>query len=244
MKHEKKILPYLKDDDQYRAISDLVHEVQANDSYYALLVLSSVIISAGVLLANSAILIGGMLITPVLSPVLLVALGIVTSKPRLIRRTSFLILKSIGLIFIISFVTGLLFEIPENREFFSSVLFNNTMNAAFLYFLVALASGTAATFAWVRKEVKNILPGISIAVSLVPPISLVAIWLANNDVEMAKIFFLIFLFNMFGIIMSSMVVFSLLRFYRSEHHITHTIDNMEEAEVVIVEEKNVENNTL
>jgi uncharacterized hydrophobic protein (TIGR00271 family) len=191
------------------------------------------------LLANSAILIGGMLITPVLSPILLLALGIVTSKPRLIKKTSFLILKSLALIFVVSFVTGLIFEIPENREFFSSVLFNNTMNAAFLYFLVALASGVAATFAWVRKKVKNIMPGISIAISLVPPISLVAIWLANNDPSMARIFLLIFLFNLFGIIMSSMVVFSLLKFYKSEKHIASTIDDLDGGK--ILEEKNVIN---
>jgi uncharacterized hydrophobic protein (TIGR00271 family) len=238
MKLKEKVQGSLVGKEQYRAVSELVLEAQADNTYYALIILSSVIISAGVLLANSAILIGGMLITPLLSPILLIALGIVTSKPRLIKRTSLLILKSIGLIFAISFMTGLIFEIPENREFFSSVLFNNTMNAAFLYFLVALASGVAATFSWVRKEMKNIMAGISIAISLVPPISLVAIWLANNDPGMARIFLLIFLFNLFGIIMSSMIVFSMLKFYRAGNHVTHAINKIEEPK--ILDEKNVD----
>ncbi|HMO78822.1 MAG TPA: DUF389 domain-containing protein [Candidatus Paceibacterota bacterium] len=201
--------------DRYVAISELIRDSQPNSIYYSLLVLSSIIIASGVLLANSAILIGGMLVTPVLTPILLLSLAIVTSRPIVIKRTSKLIAKSVGLIFAISFMAGLIFGVPEDKEFFNHAIFNNSLQAAFLYFLVAFASGVAATFAWIRKEVSNILPGISIAVSLVPPISLIGVWLAQNEIQLARYFLLIFLFNMIGIIMSSMIVFSLLNFYKS-----------------------------
>lgn len=216
--------------DQYRVVSELVADGQESTGYYSLLVLSSVIIAAGLLLANSAILIGGMLVTPVLTPILLLALGIVTSRTIVIRNTAKLIAKSVGLIFVVAFLASLIFSVPEDKEFFASAIFNNTINAAFLYFLVAFASGVAATFAWIRKEISNTLPGISIAVSLVPPIALVGVWLAKADFEAARFFLMVFLFNLFGLVMSSVIIFSLLKFYRTGDEVFQnlkTINNRE-----------------
>lgn len=216
----------IKRRDQYRVVSELVKDGQESPTYYSLLVLSSIIIAAGLLLANSAILIGGMLVTPVLTPILLLALGIVTAKPRVIRTTSKLIAKSAGIVFAVSFLAALVFDVPDSEEFFSSALFNNTINAAFLYFVVAFASGIAATFAWIRKEISSMLPGISIAVSLVPPIALVGVWLAQMNLDMARFFLLVFLFNLFGLIMSSMIIFSVLGFYKSADEVVQNFNSI------------------
>jgi uncharacterized hydrophobic protein (TIGR00271 family) len=214
----------IKNKDKYTAIAELIKDSQANANYFSLLILSAIIIAAGVLLANSAILIGGMLITPVLTPILLLALAIVTSNTEAVRRSSLLILKSITIIFLISMIASLLFGIPEDKEFFSVALLNDSIRAAFLYFLVAFTSGIAATFAWIRKEISSLLPGISIAISLVPPIALVGIWLGQGDIFMARFFLVIFLFNLVGIIMSSMIVFSVLHFYKTNDKINEEIE--------------------
>jgi uncharacterized hydrophobic protein (TIGR00271 family) len=224
---KKTIWSDIRKHDKYRVVSELVSDGQESPTYYSLLVLSAIIISAGLLLANSAILIGGMLVTPVLTPILLLALGIVTSKPRVIRTTAKLIAKSVGLIFAVAFLASLVFDTPNSTEFFDSVLFNNTINAAFLYFVVAFASGVAATFAWIRKEVSNMLPGISIAVSLVPPIALVGVWLAQVNLDNARFFFLVFLFNLFGLITSSMIIFSILGFSHSADEVSHNFNSLQ-----------------
>lgn len=231
--------PFLNIDQKasYHAIDDLIQEGRPTKAYYTLLIISSVIISAGLLVPNSAILIGGMLVTPVLNPVLLIALGIVATRPRLIRRSFFLVLNSFIIIFIISFLSGLLFSVPEISGFYKESLFDNSMRAAFLYFLVAFCSGAAATFSWVRKEVANVLPGISIAVSLVPPVSMVGIWLSMGQLELMRFFLMVFLFNMFGIIMGGLIIFSLLRFYTAGKHISEKIDE------IIVEEAGYKTNT-
>lgn len=216
--------------DQYRAINDLIVESHPNGNYFTLLILSSVIIAAGLLLANSAILIGGMLVTPLLTPILLVSLGVTLGRGYLIKRTALLIIKSAVVVFAVSFVAGLIFAVPEDKEFFSSAIFNDTARAAFLYFLVAFASGIAATFAWVRKKVTNMLPGISIAVSLVPPIALVGIWLAQANAEMARFYLIVFLFNMIGIVMGSMIVFSMLKFYTADAEVTANLNSLEKEQ--------------
>lgn len=229
--------------DKYRTISDLIDEGRENGTYYTLLVLSSIIISSGLLLANSAILIGGMLVTPVLTPILLISLGITAGKPLLLRRTAILILKSIGVILAISFISGLMFNVPENTDFYKSSIFDNSLRAAFLYFLVALASGVAATFAWVRKETTNILPGISIAVSLVPPLSLVGIWLAALQGPLLRFFLFVFLFNMVGIIVGGLIVFSMLKFAESEKTIDQKVGEVIKEELIAKAAKQEENKT-
>lgn len=214
-------------EDKYVAVADLMKEGDEEITYYLLLILSSIIISAGALLANSAILIGGMLITPVLTPVLLVGLGFTLGNINLIKRALVKILKSFGVVFAIAFLAALTFDIPQDKEFFSSAIFNNTTQAAFLYFLVAFSSGVAATYAWIRKKVDNILPGISIAVSVVPPIAMTAIFLGRAP-ELMRFFLTVFLFNMTGIIGGSMILFSLFRF----HHTNKVVEkNIEREEV-------------
>jgi uncharacterized hydrophobic protein (TIGR00271 family) len=236
--------------DRYHAVDDLIDQSKANATYYTLLLLSTVIITAGLLLANSSILIGGMLVTPVLTPILLIALGIVAAKPRLVKRTSLLILKSTVVIFAVAVVGGWMFHVPEDAAFYQSALFNNRIESAFLYFIVAFASGVAATFSWIRKEVTNILPGISIAVALVPPLSLTGIWLATGNPELMRFFLMVFLFNLIGIVMGAMIVFSMLRFYGVGKQITKRVEEEikeqagieDEEEVVITVEKVVDGN--
>lgn len=230
MTEDKREIPV---SEKYRAVDELIKESRADKDYFSLLVLSSVIISAGILLANSAVLIGGMLVTPILNPILLIALGVSASKPEVLKRTGKLILKSSAIIIGISFVAGFIFSVPESGDFYRSSLFDNSLRSAFLYFLVAFASGIAATFAWVRKGVSDILPGISIAVALVPPLSMVGVWLATLDLDLARYFLFVFLFNLVGIVMGSMIVFSMLGFYKTGFHIVKRI-----KEEIQIEEKN------
>lgn len=228
MNEEKKSLWFqITKQDQYFAVNDLILESQENANYYISLILSSVIIAAGLLLANSAVVIGGMLITPLLTPILSVGLGLTIGNIKLIKGSAMVILKSIATVFAISLIAALIFSVPEDKEFFSSALFNNRIEAAFLYFLVALVSGLAATYAWIRKKVDNTLPGISIAVSLVPPISLVAIWLGSGEFDLMRFFLMVFLFNVMGIIGGSMILFSMFKFYRSEGQIHQTVNQIE-----------------
>jgi len=192
----------------YKAIDDLIDESRPDGPYIALLILSSVIITAGLLLNNVAILIGGMLITPLLTPLLVVALSITTSKMYLLKRTGLILLKSFAFVFVTTFVVSLLIGLPENVH--QQPILESSSRTAFLYALVAIASGIAGTLAWIRKEVSSALPGVSIAVSLVPPLAAVGMWLSDGFFAEAKFFGLIFLINVTMILLGSVIVFLIL----------------------------------
>lgn len=192
----------------YKAIDDLIEESRPDGPYVVLLVLSSVIITAGLLLNNVAILIGGMLITPLLTPLLVVALSITTSRAYLLRRTGFILVKSFAFVFITTLIVSFVLGLTENVQ--QQQILESSPRTAVLYAIVAIASGIAATLAWIRKEVSSALPGVSIAVSLVPPLAAVGMWSSHGFWEEARFFGLVFLINVTMILLGSVVVFMIL----------------------------------
>jgi uncharacterized hydrophobic protein (TIGR00271 family) len=215
--------------EQYRTVDELFKKSQESSAYYTMLGLSALIISLGLLLNNLAIVIGGMLVAPVLTPMLLIGLGFSLGEVPLIRRISLLMIKSFLLVLILSATVAVLYGGFES-------IFNieNTVRAAVLYFIVALASGVAGTFALARKELSEVLPGIAVAITLVPPLALIGIWLsAFRDplsFTQVRFYLLIFLINLVGIIMGSIVVFSLLNFYRLKKKVAQKTEEAEEED--------------
>lgn len=222
--HKKNPLLQISRATQYRTVDELIEKSKPSTVYYSLLVLSSIIITAGLLLNNTAIVIGGMLVTPLLTPLLAVALGVSVGESSLVARVSSFMFKSFAFVVIGGFVLTLIFGGPSELT-----VIENTLRSALLYFVVAIASGVAATFAWIQKEVSEALPGIAIAVSLVPPLALIGIGFGMMEFELSANFFVVFMLNLFGIIMGSLVVFSMSKFNRSERKIK------EKNEEIVVE---------
>jgi uncharacterized hydrophobic protein (TIGR00271 family) len=199
---------------QYRTAQELIERSGAGATYYLLLTISSVIVASGLLIGNATIVIGGMLVAPVLTPLLAISLGFSIGDMTLIKRTSILLLKSFAIVFIASLVMAVVLGADQ-----TAFNLENDVRSAILYFIVALAAGAAATVAWTRKEVSDILPGVAIAVALVPPVGLVGIWLSMLNFEAARFYFAVFLLNLFGIIIGSLVIFVMLKFYKAEEKI-------------------------
>lgn len=214
--------------DQYRTVNELFERSEPSGIYQSLLIISTLIVSAGLLLNNGSIVIGGMLVTPVLTPILAVALSLAVGNLKIMLRPLKLALTSFIMVIGIAVALSLMLGVPTNTEAF---IFEDTIRSTVLYFIVALASGIAATLAWVRKEIADILPGIAIAVSLVPPLALVGIWSIAFEFEHARFFLLIFIFNLLGIVFGSLLVFVLLKFNRVEGQVDEIEEKLEEKDL-------------
>ena len=77
---------------------------------------------------------------------------------------------------------------------------------------VALAAGAAGAFANSRRHIADALPGVAIAVALVPPLSVVGIGLALGEQRVATGAMLLFVTNLTGIVFSGGIVFLLQRY--------------------------------
>jgi uncharacterized hydrophobic protein (TIGR00271 family) len=197
-------------EDQVRIVEELVQSSCLSNEFYLMLVLSAGVVTFGLILNNVPIIIGGMLITPLLTPVLTSALGIVIVDYNLIFRSLKTILRSIAIVLGISIIITFFFP-PDNFE----PEITTRLISGFPHFLVAFMAGLAATFAWSKKRLSAMLPGVAIAVSLLPPLSVIGIALVSINVAMLRASILTFLFNLFGIILGSMIIFSLLNFYQA-----------------------------
>jgi uncharacterized hydrophobic protein (TIGR00271 family) len=219
--------------EQYRTVDELIEKSRPSPIYYTLLILSTLIVSSGILIDNASVIIGGMLVTPVLTPLLVIGLGLAIGEIAPIKHSVILIFKSFVLVVGVSILLGFVFGQPEKI-----LVFENTLRTAVLYFIISLTSGIAATFAWARKEMAVALPGVAIAVALVPPLSLVGIGFSLFNLALSRFYFFILVFNLVGIIIGSLIVFSLLKFHKAEREVKEKTQQVEREELELKEQKN------
>ncbi|MCC7558360.1 MAG: DUF389 domain-containing protein, partial [Methanobacteriaceae archaeon] len=78
--------------------------------------------------------------------------------------------------------------------------------------LAALVTGVAGAFAMSRHDVSDTLPGVAIAISLVPPLANVGILLASSNYSLALGSLLLFMTNYFAILVTGTALFGIMGF--------------------------------
>ncbi|MFZ5424354.1 MAG: TIGR00341 family protein [Patescibacteria group bacterium] len=205
------------------AVSRLIDDSNTNFDYFVLLIISTLITTFGLLSNNGSIVIGGMLITPLLTSILALGLGFVTVSFKSLVRSSWAIIRSVTIVLFLSYLVSSYSGIETLQ---SSEILQRT-EPSWFYVHIALLSGLAATYCWAKPKLSATLPGVAVAVALLPPLCVVGIGLSQGDVAVMKGAFDMFLVNFVGIVVSSVLVFSLLGFQRMK--------NVENKEIEIVE---------
>ncbi|MEA5511232.1 TIGR00341 family protein [Crocosphaera sp. UHCC 0190] len=171
-------------------------------NFSILLILATAIATFGLISNSAATIIGAMIIAPLMGPIISLAYAFVLVEFRLMSYSVieliFGILLTIAIAFFTTQVIG--FRIPG-----SEILART--QPTLLDLGVAIAAGTAGGFAKIRRSVSEAVPGVAIAVALVPPLCVVGISLAVYDFRLATGSFLLFLTNLVGIILSAALVF-------------------------------------
>lgn len=178
-------------------------------NFYVLLGLSGLIATLGLLADSVAIIIGAMIIAPLIGPITGVAYSSTVANRRLLKR-SFLTLFT-GVLFTI-FISAIAVMPLGLRTVTPEILARTNPNL--LDLVIALAAGAAGAFANTRKRIADALPGVAIAVALVPPLSVVGIGLAWGEASLSIGALLLFITNLTGIIFSGVIIL-LLQSYGS-----------------------------
>lgn len=193
------------------AIEGIVQHATPRRDFFLMLALSVSMATFGVLLNNTVILIGSMLIAPLLYPILSLALGVIVADQKLIGRSVYTLLKSVGIALVAGFVISFLFSTHDMNDVM--LPFGNPgMSASLMYAVVAAISGFAAAFAMTKPHLNETLPGVAISVSLVPPLAVAGVALSSFNWVVFSSAILLFLVNVIGVIFSAMIVFALLHF--------------------------------
>jgi uncharacterized hydrophobic protein (TIGR00341 family) len=195
--------------EQKNSLEKLIEESRADSNFYFFLSISSLITTLGLLTDNVVVVIGGMLVAPLLYPILSLSMGITTSNLGSIVRSLKTIGKSVLLVLIISILTSIFFGAGEITQ---KLLITPPSIPAF--FLVAFAAGLAAALAWVRQNLSASLPGVAVAVALIPPLAAMGISIPFVDRTLLLGAVTLFIANLFGISLAALIIFSLFGFSR------------------------------
>lgn len=194
-------------DERNEAIGTLIGASSMNGGYYLLLTLSVLIVTPGLLLNNTAVIIGGMILAPLLAPILLLSLSIVTRSAKGIIHSLTVLLLSIA---VIPALAAALTWIISHTD--AEVLWIPDHLSLPLYALIACCSGVAAAFAWVKKDLAATIAGVAIAVSLLPPLCAAGVGFALGQLDLAADSAVLFLANVAGIVAGAVMVFMLMGF--------------------------------
>lgn len=175
-----------------------------SQQFCLILILSTVIATLGLMGDSPVTIIGAMLIAPMMKPIIALAYGLVIGKHKLVRQASFTL--GVGIILSVLVPVGLEQMLTLKGE--TTQILSRT-HPSLIDLGVAVAAGTAAALATVRKNVADSLPGVAIAVALVPPLCVVGIGLSLNAWDLSLGATLLFSVNLIAIIVCACLVFLL-----------------------------------
>ena len=139
-----------------------------------LLMCSIMIASLGLDLNSTAVIIGAMLISPLMSPILGIGLGIGIND----RTTLKVSLRHFGIAIGIALVTSTIYFLITPFGNYTDEINGRTM-PNLLDVMVAFFGGIAGIISGSRKDKSNAIPGVAIATALMPPLCVTGYGLAN-----------------------------------------------------------------
>ena len=143
-----------------------------------ILMCSIFIASIGLNMNSTAVVIGSMLISPLMTPIVGLGFGLAIFDTRLIKQS----LKVLFIHVLVSLLVSTLYFWISPLSYASSQLIART-SPTIWDVLIAIAGGIAGVIGSRKKEANNIVPGVAIATALMPPICTAGYGLAIGNVR-------------------------------------------------------------
>jgi uncharacterized hydrophobic protein (TIGR00271 family) len=176
--------------------------------HFSLMAFSVAIATYGLLNDSAAVVIGAMLIAPLMTPMMGYAAAMVMAWPRRQAWTLGVIVTSSLLgIALAAVLSGIAPSPDDQANLPAEVLARTSPNV--LDLMIALAAGGAGAYVTVHTRVSGALPGVAIAVALVPPLATAGILVAFTEWTLAGGALLLFATNWAAIVFAATVVFLL-----------------------------------
>lgn len=207
-KAKKKAIPFFpyaseeRFKDLFVALRD---DARMSAAYVMLMVLSTLLATIGLYQDSTAVVIGAMLLAPLMSPIIAIAMGMLRRDSDLFRNSSIKIVIGIALALGSAALITLLFpHKPVTNEMLGR------LSPSLLDLGVAIFAGIAGAYTKSYKEILQSLAGVAIAVALVPPLAVAGIGLGRGDPYFFSQAFLLFSTNLVGIIVFAALTFRVL----------------------------------
>ena len=176
------------------------------------LIFAIFIASIGLNVNSTAVIIGAMLISPLMGPIMGVGLALGVNNFDVMKRS----LRSLGLAALVGLITSTLYFWISPLSTAQSELLARTTPTIYDV-LIALFGGMAGIVAQSRKDrTSTVIPGVAIATALMPPLCTAGFGLARGDMAFFIGAFYLFFINAVFIAVGTFIIVRFLKYKKVE----------------------------
>ena len=198
-------------DDEVVAVESIRKGVVFKGANLWILIFATFMASLGLNVNSTAVIIGAMLISPLMGPIMGIGLATGISDFELMKRS----FKSYLITTLFSVVTStVFFLISPLAEAQSELLARTSPNIYDV--LIALFGGLAGVVALSAKEKGNVIPGVAIATALMPPLCTAGYGLATGNLAFFLGAFYLYFINSVFIAVATFIGVRVMNFKRKE----------------------------
>ena len=193
--------------EEKETIESIKKSVEFRGTNLWVLIFAIFIASIGLNVNSTAVIIGAMLISPLMGPIMGIGLGIGINDFDLIKKA----FKNLAIATIIGVSTSAIYFLISPISDAQSELLARTTPTIWDVF-IALFGGLAGIVATTRKSISNVIPGVAIAIALMPPLCTAGFGLATGNFSFFFGAFYLYFINSIFISLSSFVIVRFLKF--------------------------------
>lgn len=193
-----------------------VHAMLANRQrgvveYWTFLMLSTGIATLGLAMDSTTVVIGAMLVSPLMGPIVEFAMGLVVGSPVLTVRS---VLRILGSVVLVVAGAALMTLVLPFREITGEIATRTEPTLLDLALAVLVALAAALTVVKARSETNIVAAGAAIGIALIPPICVIGYGLGIGQLDIAGGASLLLVTNFTAIIFIGVVFFYLVGYER------------------------------
>jgi uncharacterized hydrophobic protein (TIGR00271 family) len=178
-------------------------EAEISSGYLFILNVANLIALCGLLLNSSPVIIGAMLISPLMGPILSFGFAFVTGDRAIWKMSVRKIILSVLLTVLVAAIAAFLSPLKD----LTGEIVARTKPNLYDLIIAFLAGIAGASALCTKKSYLTIVPGVAIATAVIPPLSVTGYGLGTTNITVLSGGFLLFFTNFVAIILSTCIVF-------------------------------------
>jgi uncharacterized hydrophobic protein (TIGR00271 family) len=189
-------------------IKDIYAEADISVGYFGILSFANLIALCGLITNSAPVIIGAMLISPLMGPILSFGFAFITGEEMAWKRS----VKKIAVsVFITVVIAAMATYLSPLKDITSEIISRTRPNLYDL--IIAFLSGIVGAVALcTKKNFLTIVPGVAIATAVIPPLSVTGFGIGVFNFRIAFGGFFLFFTNFVAIILATCIVFYMYGF--------------------------------
>ena len=198
--------------DVQAASTNILNNIPFRGPNIYILFVAIIIASVGLNVNSIPVIIGAMLISPLMSPIIGFGLGLGTNDTKLLVHA----LKNLGIMFAISLIASTLYFLVTPLETDNPTELLARTNPSIYDVMIAFFGGIAGILELSRKEKGTVMSGVAIATALMPPLCTVGYGIANLNWHYAGGALYLFFINCVFIALATFIAVKFLGYPKAE----------------------------